>query len=159
MFTARRPGRGANALPLESIYYIGQTISVVAILGSLVFVGLQVRHARLQSEQTNRLARAEVSQTARLKMLEIVNGWYEAQESAEFMHRTLETDALLSRPEKQRFGSRLVTLFTAIEMVSMLYREGLCDQGMYDRTILTGQAYCTRPRVQKWCAMSATFIA
>ncbi len=30
-------------MTLESIYYIGQTIAVVAILGSLVFVGLQIR--------------------------------------------------------------------------------------------------------------------
>lgn len=137
-------------MTLESIYYVGQTISVIAILGSLVFVGIQVRHARLQTEQANTLARAEMSQSAGLKVLELQDGWYETTESAELMYRALETDAPLSRAEKLRFGVRMVTLFTGIEVVAMLYREGLCDQGMYDRVLLTGQAYCTRPRVQKW---------
>jgi hypothetical protein len=42
-------------MDLESIYYVGQTIAVAAILGSLVFVGFQVRQsnkdARSQSRQ------------------------------------------------------------------------------------------------------------
>ncbi|WP_339743422.1 hypothetical protein [uncultured Maricaulis sp.] len=137
-------------MTLESIYYIGQTVSVIAILGSLVFVGIQVRHARLQTEQANTLARAEMSQSAGLKMLELLDSWYQTKESAEFMHRALRTDAPLSRAEKQRFGGRLVTLFSGIEVVAMLYREDLCDQSMYDRIMLTSQVYCNRPRVQKW---------
>jgi len=137
-------------MTLESIYYVGQTISVFALLASLVFVGIQVRHARQQTEQANKLARAEMSQSAGLKVLEFQDGWYETEESAELMSRALETDAPLSKAEKQRFGVRMVTLFTGIEVVAMLYREGLCDQGMYDRIMRTGQFYCTRPRVQKW---------
>lgn len=46
-------------MSLESIYYIGQTIAVVAILASLIFVGMQVRQNTKQSEQANRLARAQ----------------------------------------------------------------------------------------------------
>tara|TARA_R110002073_G_scaffold41638_1_gene117498 strand:+ start:3443 stop:3976 length:534 start_codon:yes stop_codon:yes gene_type:complete len=137
-------------MTLESIYYIGQTVSVIAILGTLVFVGIQVRHARLQTEQANTLARAEMSQSAGLKILELVDSWYQTKESAEFMHRALLTDAPLSRAEKQRFGARLLTLFTGIEVVAMLYREDLCDQGLYDRLMITSQVYCNRPQVQKW---------
>ena len=39
-------------MSLETIYYVGQTVSVVAIIASLVFVGLQIRqntHAQLSS--------------------------------------------------------------------------------------------------------------
>lgn len=46
-------------MTLETIYYIGQTIAVVAILASLIFVGMQVRQNTKQSEQANRLARAQ----------------------------------------------------------------------------------------------------
>jgi len=42
-------------MTLESIYYIGQTIAVLAILISLIFVGIQMRDG-------NRLARAQMHQ-------------------------------------------------------------------------------------------------
>ena len=137
-------------MTLEAIYYIGQTISVIAILASLVFVGIQVRHGRQQAENANTLARAEMSQSAGLKVLEFQDSWYATSESADLMSRALETDLPLSQAEKQRFGVRIVTLFTGIEIVAMLYREGLCDQIMYDRMLITARAYCSKPRVQKW---------
>lgn len=46
-------------MSLENIYYIGQTISVVALITSLVFVGVQVRISNQQTRQANKLARAE----------------------------------------------------------------------------------------------------
>jgi len=141
---------GTEIMMLESIYYVGQTISVIAILASLVFVGMQVRHARREAEQANAVARAELSQSAGLKVLEFQDKWYETTESAEFMTRVLETDEPLSRGEKHRFGIRMVTLFTGIEVVAMLFREGLCDQSLYDRMLVTAQAYCMRPRTRKW---------
>ncbi len=48
-------------MTLENIYYIGQTIAVVALVGSLLFVGFQIRqntkHARaqIQSARVDRL--------------------------------------------------------------------------------------------------------
>lgn len=46
-------------MSLENIYYIGQTISVVALVVSLVFVGMQVRLSNQQTKQANKLARAQ----------------------------------------------------------------------------------------------------
>ena len=137
-------------MTLEAIYYIGQTVAVVALLASLVFVGLQVRHARQQSEQANRLARAEMSLTSAMQTLSMQDDWYATEESAAFMTRVLKADNPLSVADKHRFGIRMVSLFTAIETVEMLHREGLCDPNMYERLLLTGEAYCRVPQVQKW---------
>lgn len=139
-------------MTLESIYYVGQTVAVVALLASLVFVGLQVRHARQQTEQANKLARADMSLASSMKILGFTNDWYATEESASFMTRVLKTDTALSVTDKHRFGVRLVTMFTAIEVVDMLHREELCDRYLYDRLLLTGEAYCNIPHVQKWWA-------
>ena len=48
-------------MTLENIYYIGQTLAVMAILASLIFVGFQVRQnarhtrAQIQSARVDRL--------------------------------------------------------------------------------------------------------
>lgn len=49
-------------MSLENIYYIGQTIAVAAVLGSLIFVGVQVRLSTEQMKQSNNLARADMSE-------------------------------------------------------------------------------------------------
>lgn len=49
-------------MTLENIYYIGQTIAVVAVLASLIFVGVQVRLSTAQMKQSNNLARADMSE-------------------------------------------------------------------------------------------------
>ena len=46
-------------MSLEDIYYIGQTLAVIALIVSLVFVGVQVRISNRQTQQANKLARAE----------------------------------------------------------------------------------------------------
>ena len=46
-------------MSLENIYYVGQTVSVIVLIISLVFVGLQIRVSNRQTEQANTLARAQ----------------------------------------------------------------------------------------------------
>lgn len=137
-------------MALEAIYYIGQTISVIAILGSLIFVGIQVRQGRHQTEQANKLARAELRQAAAMKCLEFQDSWYGSEESSDFMSRALQTDGPLTAADKNRFGIRTISLFTSIEITDRLWRQGLFDQKMYDRMLLVVAAYCAVPRVQKW---------
>ncbi|MEL7546825.1 MAG: hypothetical protein AAGJ84_09255 [Pseudomonadota bacterium] len=49
-------------MSLETIYYIGQTIAVVAIIMSLIFVGIQLQMGRKQAEEAERVARGQVVQ-------------------------------------------------------------------------------------------------
>jgi hypothetical protein len=137
-------------MTLETIYYIGQTASAVAIMGSLIFVGIQVRLGHLQTEQANKLAGAEMTQSTLMKTSEFQSSWYETEESADFMARALYTDAPLSIAQKNRLGIRLAALFTAMEVGYMLYRQGLYDQQAHDTGRVIVRVYCEMPRVQKW---------
>jgi len=40
-------------MTLENIYYVGQTVAVVAILGSLVFLAIQNRQSQQQMDRAN----------------------------------------------------------------------------------------------------------
>lgn len=137
-------------MTLETIYFVSQTISAIAIIGSLIFVGIQVRLGHRQTEQANSLVRAELTQSTILKCAEFQNGWYETEESAEFMFRALYADAPLSKAEKNRLGIRLAALFNTLQVADMLHRQGLYGQNMYDCLWPIGMAYCEVPRVQKW---------
>ena len=53
-------------MTLETIYYIGQTIAVFALVASLIFVGVQIRDNSRAVKDQNRWNRiAEVNETAR----------------------------------------------------------------------------------------------
>lgn len=49
-------------MTLEALYFISQVIAAVALVGSLIFVGLQIRESRKQAEHAERTARAQVHQ-------------------------------------------------------------------------------------------------
>ena len=49
-------------MTLETLYYISQIVAVLAILGSLIFVGIQIRQNTKQAEEAERVARGQVVQ-------------------------------------------------------------------------------------------------
>ena len=49
-------------MTLETLYYVSQIVAVLAILGSLVFVGVQIRQNTKQAEEAERVARGQVLQ-------------------------------------------------------------------------------------------------
>jgi len=48
-------------MTLEAIYYIGQTVAVVLIFPTLIFLAIQNRQSQKQIERANKIARAEFS--------------------------------------------------------------------------------------------------
>ena len=73
-------------MTLESIYYIGQTVAVIAIVVSLIFVGLQVRMAYEQTRQSNELARQETSRTNIITFITEQQRLFATPEDAACMH-------------------------------------------------------------------------
>ena len=63
-------------MTLENIYYIGQTIAVVAVIASLIFVGLQVR-------QSARIAKAEMHANIMNHLPQLVLAWHLSDKSHE----------------------------------------------------------------------------
>jgi hypothetical protein len=137
-------------MTLEEFYYIGQSIAVVAILGTLIFVGLQVRQARDQTKQANTLSRAQLTTTAWLGANGFQDSWYATEESSNFMALELESDEPLEPGEKMRFSIRMVTIVSSVELSYSLLQQGLFDQELYARNVRTLTAYAARPRTQKW---------
>lgn len=114
-------------MTLEAIYYIGQTIAVVAILASLIFVGMQVRQNTKQSEQANRLARA---QNRRELISQYKDVFKIASEKPEALAQIRECsqDYNNAPPEAQvTFAHSTQQFFSILEQALYLKMEGLLD--------------------------------
>ncbi|NNE41455.1 MAG: hypothetical protein HKN14_11130 [Marinicaulis sp.] len=137
-------------MTLENIYYIGQTIAVIALIISLIFVGIQVRQSKQQTEQANRLAKAQLSEATWIAIGNFQVDWYSTPERSKFMARALLSEAPLEDHEKLRFNINLTTLFSAIELSATLKEQDLFNEALYGRNERTIAAYFKVPRVQKW---------
>ena len=119
-------------MTLEEIYYIGQTVAVVAILVSLIAIWLQQR-------QTNKIARADMTER-------VLNKLFSAME-------VMTTDPVLANhyaklakgqePEDPAVAARLIWFFAMMlqshNSSFMLWRDRLSDEraiGPHDQTIL-----------------------
>ena len=94
-------------MTLESIYYIGQTISVVAIFASLGILILQNRQSQKQMEEANRLARGAAQQAQVESLQSIQKALFETPGLAGIWGRGSMDLASLDKEERIRFGSFL----------------------------------------------------
>lgn len=69
-------------MSLETIYYLSQIIAVLAVLASLIFLGVQVRLSNQQTSQANIIARADSQR-------DILNN------AAKFLQLTLDNPTIL----------------------------------------------------------------
>lgn len=137
-------------MTLENIYFIGQTISVVAILASLIFVGMQVQQAKKQTEQANNLARAQLTATTWLGGGNFQHSWVATEESAAFLARAVLSNEPLTTAEKMRFNIQMVSAVSAVELSYMLKQQALFDERLFERNLISIGAYIASPRTQKW---------
>jgi hypothetical protein len=117
-------------MSLESIYYIGQTIAVAAILVSLLFVAYQTR-------QTHRLARMELTRSLLAETRSFADVLSASPEMSDFMFDArIATDPL---PPKQffRLAMYYASWFTAVESAFRIHVQKLMDDGVYDHILVT----------------------
>jgi len=137
-------------MTLEAIYFISQIVAVIAILASLIFVGLQVRQSNRAAVQANKLAKADMTLTSwgltNATGLEI----YSTPEGADLMQRALFGTAVLTDVEKLRFNSNMALILGAIEASDGLWRQGLFDDLTYQRSLRYLVFYFESRRVRKW---------
>lgn len=79
-------------MTLENIYYVGQTIAVLAILASLGAIWFQMR-------QANRLAKLETTRMIWSDATEMLRSQVEDKEKADFLQRALFAGEKLSEAE------------------------------------------------------------
>lgn len=119
-------------MTLEAIYYIGQTIAVVAILASLIFVGMQVRQNTKQSEQANRLARAQNRRELISQYKDVFKIASEKPEALAQMRECFQ-DYNNAPPEAQvTFAHSTQQFFVILEQALYLKMEGLLDETMLE---------------------------
>ena len=105
-------------MSLENIYYIGQTIAVIALVGSLVFVGLQMR-------EQNKQSRLEAVR----QLGELFDAWWEisvSQDKNADMFAKVAYDGFESVDEllRARFAATMQRILRRWEIVYFYYTEG-----------------------------------
>lgn len=110
-------------MSLESIYYVGQTISVLAVVVSLVFVGVQVRRAEIS-------ARIAAAETTHQRFAE----WYQSQlvpgvaDLASRAHTDFES---FSASERYSYICNVMAILLAIQDAHRKWREGSLPDGLW----------------------------
>lgn len=128
---------------LENIYYIGQTIAVVAIVATLLALLWQGR-------QTNRIARADLTLNLWVEAGAANYALMDSPEKAEFMQRALFGATPLSDAEKTRFGNLMGYVVGMYEGAFMLSKRGLIESAAYERSSGLVRLYFESARVRKW---------
>lgn len=144
-------------MDLESIYYISQTIGVLAILGSLVALIFQTRHthqqnksAIQQSRQANELARADLMTRTTDIAVQIQSDIFGTEENASLMFRGMMGTDVLSLEENFRFYVQMTNLLTSIEFGLRLHQEGLAFDDRLERARLVCLAYFRFEGTRRW---------
>lgn len=141
-------------MTLENIYYIGQTIAVLAILASLIFLAFQGRQTQKQIEQANVIAQTQLSKSSTDYFLTMLERFRETEEDCAFMDRAFYTMEPLNDYEQDLFHLRM----NALVSTGLASRE-LADKGMMsDFTYKAGENFMRSimawPRPQKWWHVS-----
>ncbi len=110
-------------MSLESIYYIGQTISVLAVVLSLVFVGLQIRRAEAS-------ARAAAAETTHQRFAE----WYQLQTQpsvADLAVRGNSDIKSFSADERYAYICNVMAALLAIQDAHRKWIDGSLPDGLW----------------------------
>lgn len=130
-------------MTLENIYYIGQTVAVIAILASLIGIFYQ-------GYQTNKIARAELTQSTWLQTGVMQTSLFDTPEKAELMHRVLFETGPITDVERLRLDAYLSIAVGTHEAAFNLHRRGLIEDGAYNRIAANTPRYMRVSTVRRW---------
>jgi hypothetical protein len=140
-------------MTLEQLSLITQIVAGVAVVASLIFVGIQIR-------QSTRTARAQIHQN-------ITSGWlsiapYISNNAGVFaagIAASPQEFAKLSDAEKLTFLSIIFTFFKHYENMYFQYQCGHIEQATWDAWSTHMFLYFRQPGVQVWWAMRKNSFA
>lgn len=113
-------------MSLENIYYIGQTLAVVAILGSLIALLIQMR-------QGNRLVRAQLTSEIQAAFSEDTQFIIEDEAFADIYNRAFSSSGRLTNVEITRFTAWVEKMQMDAERAYFLNRNKLIDADVLRR--------------------------
>ncbi len=118
-------------MELQTVYFISQVVAAIALIASLVFVGLQVRLARKQSEHAEKTSRAQVHQKIAESFREIALEWGRRTVTFQHMMKDTKTDDL-SVEERMDFGVMLYPTLKVGENAYFQWENGLLSKVQLD---------------------------
>lgn len=130
-------------MTLESIYYIGQTIAVVALLVSLIFVGNQIRILRGQIRGAGTVAHYE-------NIMSLVQRMLDDDELYKIAIRGNEDLDDLNDWEKYRYAMFALQEAASWELLYHLYRQGAIDKTLHDGREAFWLESWSSPGRRKW---------
>lgn len=107
-------------MTLEEIYYIGQTIAVVAIFGSLVYVAIQTR-------ENSRLIRARAIWDAQTSIAEINERLADGGLVSQLIYKMMTSPDSLTDFEKYQMHRHFRALILRTEAQFALHKNGVLD--------------------------------
>ena len=136
-------------MTLETIYYIGQTIAVVAILGSLIAIFLQQR-------QANKISRTENSQSLSMVYADSLRDIMNSAELAAIFRKVMFEDAPLDRVEATRILFYFNVMLDSNVKAWVAKQNGLYDAAAMKPMTANTAWYLTKPIFQKeWKRLEA----
>lgn len=143
-------------MTLENIYYIGQTVAVIAIIMSLFLLILQGRQTQKQIEQANVIAAAQLSKSSTDYFLDLLVGYRKTPEDNAFMDKALFTMDPLSDYEQSLLEVRLSSIFGSATASHEMWQKGMMSEETYTagNGVILGLLSWPRPR-KFWSVFSS----
>ena len=153
-------------MTLESIYYISQIVAVVAILASLIFVGIQVRQGVAQTKLANKLARADMSERAMRAFGDVHRVPIENRELADAFRKVMFERSELTPTETTQVCFYLNVALHTHRTAFIAVRDGLLDSSVMRDYDINTAWYLAAPvfarewkRIQRAGLFSGDFVA
>jgi len=128
---------------LEDIYYVGQTIAVVALLVSILFVGYQIR-------QNTKAIRA-TSHHAVTDSFNAINTLLMSDQNAARIFRLgMEGLDSLNDDERVSYSYMLLGYMRIFETLYYQYNNGTMDKKLFDAEVKTLRWSVSKPGFREW---------
>ena len=130
-------------MALEQIYYIGQTISALVVLGSLFYLGAQIRN---QTRESRHRAIQDLSDSQREWGALLAGN----ADLSRLWFNGIHDYTLLEPIEKMRFSMTIMGIFRVFESLFIHYMDGNLDKEAFEcyETVINDIA--GYPGVQTW---------
>jgi hypothetical protein len=132
---------------LEEIFYVSQTVASVAVVGSLIFVGLQVRGAERAQRAIMQQGRADRTSAASLTLAQ--------PDLARIWRKGLAGDTDLTPDEFSQWMAMVRSAFLSGEDSFLQYKAGQLDQRAFDSYVAGATFFLAQPGMRAAWKVSA----
>ena len=113
-----------ETLTLEQIYFIGQTIAAVAVVASLIYVGLQVK----QNTNATQIASAQAYVAADVELVGLINN---SPNLADVLHQGANGLSELNGGDLIRFMAFHDSVFISFQSFHLQWKRGALDETLW----------------------------